>query len=424
VKTGLVKGNLVRWLGGAAGTVGVVAELSNGGRQARVAFDGAEDLTFAAPFAAIPRLVFSPGLPVRLVSEDALGVVLVATDLDGLMVYQISLPGEVVKTVLESALRPGVITDPAALLRRGDLHSARSTNLRLTAMRLQFAHRFEELSSLSNSRVEIKPHQVGVLHRVASSYPHRFLLADEVGLGKTIEAGLILKELKARGVANRVLILAPSGIVSQWQAEMRTKFSLAFSLYRGDTVRFLQQDKPNENVWTLNDNIVTSMSYASWGEARRREIAVAGWDIVVIDEAHHARRSWQGPAKYRETQAFKLAEMLADPDVGRSTGFLMLTATPMQLHRFELYSLIELLDPALFRDYPDFDQHADSLAGLNQTVEALRRWPTLSAGTKQSVSEDVAGWTGAPGEATRSALTSTAGRASLEDELLGRGLSK
>ena len=132
----------------------------------------------------------------------------------------------------EDGVRIAVETDPLAQMRGGKLDSARSVNLRIAATRLLFAHQYDELSSLSNSRVEIKPHQVAVLHRVAATFPHRFILADEVGLGKTIEAGLIIKELKARGFADRVLILAPSGIVSQWQYELKTKFNMPFADYR------------------------------------------------------------------------------------------------------------------------------------------------------------------------------------------------
>lgn len=143
--------------------------------------------------------------------------------------------------------------------------------------------------------MEIKPHQVAVLHRVASTYPHRFLLAVEVGLGKTIEAGLIIKELKARGVANRVLVLAPSGIVSQWQFDLKTKFNEVFAHYNRATIDYLTANNPGENVWALNGNVIASTSYVSWDEDRRREIALAGWDLVVIDEAHHARRTWRTP---------------------------------------------------------------------------------------------------------------------------------
>ena len=114
------------------------------------------------------------------------------------MLYQVSLPGGQAPMVMEDGVRPAAITDPIERLRAGELNSPRSTNLRLAATRLIFAYQHDELSTLGNSRVELKPHQVGVVHRVAESYPHRFILADEVGLGKTIEAGLLIRELLAR----------------------------------------------------------------------------------------------------------------------------------------------------------------------------------------------------------------------------------
>ena len=189
-----------------------------------------------------------------------------------------------------------------------------------------------------------------MLHRVATTYPHRFLLADEVGLGKTIEAGLILKELKARGVANRVLVLAPSGIVRQWQFELRTKFNEIFAqLQQGDGHGTRGEESRRERL-DLHDNVIASTSYACVGRRRRAQIALADWDLVIIDEAHHARRT-------REGRPISLARTCTDSprrwpiqNSGTSRGCLLLTATPMQLDPFELYSLIELLDPTLFPD--------------------------------------------------------------------------
>ena len=364
----LVRGNLVRWRNGQSGNIGVVADVPDGGRQVRVHFDTAEEMTFAWPTAALERVIFAAGTQVESTADHQVGVVTAASVSAGLIVYQVSLAGGTTKNVLETGLRPAIISDPIALLRSGELGSARSCNLRITATRLALAHQFDALSSLSNSRVEIKEHQVGVVHRVATSYPHRFILADEVGLGKTIEAGLIIKELKARGVANRVLILAPSGIVSQWQFELRTKFNEVFSHYNKATIAFLQAESPGENPWTLRDNVIASTTYAAWNERRRDDIALAGWDLVVIDEAHHARRTRESEGNYRSTNLYRLAESLANPEMGRSLGYLMLTATPMQLDPFELYSLIELLDPALFADERDFEDHR----GQRSSADSVR----------------------------------------------------
>jgi len=409
------KGNLVHWENGPSNNIGVVKDLSP--RHISLFFDRGEQQTFALPNDVVTRVIFNPGTLVQIQPGGEKGVVIGHSEIDNLLIYRINLASGAQPSVVETSLRPAVITNALELLRQGELHSARSVNLRLTATRLLFEHQYGELPSLSNSRIEIKPHQVGVLHRIMSAYPHRFLLADEVGLGKTIEAGLVIKELKARGVANRALILAPSGIIGQWQVEMRIKFGLIFSLYRGDTVAYLQANHPAENVWTLNDNVIASHTFASLFEEKRREISLAGWDLIVIDEAHHARRTWQGADKYTTTNLYRLAESLAEPEAGKSTGVLLLTATPMQLHRFELFSLIELLDLALFTNFDDFEDHCESLAGLNQTCENIRIIHRLSDSDRQSTIEEVCERLGNAASDVDSLVGTAEGCSQLTDEL-------
>jgi ATP-dependent helicase HepA len=388
----LVAKNLVRWNQGDNVLLGVVTQVEQQGRRVAVRFDDDSDHVFTWPSEVLERAELPEGEHVRVLTSGSVGVVSGIREHDGIALYQVSLPGGQTPTVMEDGLRPATITDPIARLRAGELHSTRSTNLRVAATRLLFAYRHAELSTLGNSRVEMKPHQIGVVHRVAESYPHRFILADEVGLGKTIEAGLLIRELRARGVADRVLVLAPSGLVGQWQHELKTKFNLAFSLYNGDSVRWLKAEHPSENIWTVRDAVIASTSYASWDEDRRHDIAGAGWDMVIIDEAHHARRTFEGKGKYSSTKLYRLAQALADPDLARAQSMLLLTATPMQLHRFELYSLIELLDPAMFPTFEDFDQHAHDLRGLNETVELVKRWEGLTPPERQRALDSSTTW--------------------------------
>src|SRR5437763_4538798 len=369
------RNNLVRWLNGSsrAGELGIVNEVMNDGRAVRVRLDSGEEHTFVWPNDRLDRVMFAPGQQFGSLSDSEDGVVAIARERLGNLWYLVSMPGGVQKTVMESGLRPATISDLFERLLQGTLHNARSTNLRVVATRLQYANRYDELSSLSNSRVEIKPHQVAVVHRVSTAFPHRFLLADEVGLGKTIEAALIIKELKAREVAPRVLVLAPPNIVSQWQFELKSKFNLIFAHYTKSTIDYLRANNPGENVWTLNDNVIASSTFAAWDESRRKEIALAGWDLVIIDEAHHARRTYDGDGRYSATNLYSLAQALSDQTGGGASNLLFLTATPMQLATFELYSLVELLDPTLFADFGDFEQHRTSLAGLNATADLVRR---------------------------------------------------
>jgi ATP-dependent helicase HepA len=413
----LVPGNLVRWTAREAAGLGVVVAVENGGKRLRVRFDNGDENLFALPTDVLERVLFTAGSQVHLAAEDEIGVVADVVNVDGKTFYAVQLPGGIQKTVLEDGVRIAVVTDPLQLIRAGSLDPARSVNLRIAASRLLFAHQFDELSSLSNSRVEIKEHQVGVLHRVATSYPHRFLLADEVGLGKTIEAGLILKELKARGMAKRVLVLAPSGIVSQWQFELKTKFNEVFAQLNGQSIAYLRDNHPGENVWALNDNVIASASYACWDDDRMREIAVADWDLVIIDEAHHARRTLHNLAG---TRLFRLVQSLADPEHVNSRAMLFLTATPMQLHPFELYSLIELLDPTLFPSYEDFDAHRQDLAGLNTTVDAVQRWHSLGQGEQSEAIVDVSSWLGLGEADSKQRLTDPEHRGALVEDLLAK----
>jgi len=413
----IAKGAVVRWRNGQTGNIGVVDEVANG--RARVRFDSGETHDYAWPSSVLERVVFAVGAQVETMADHEIGVVTLQTMSNGLLVYQVSLAGGATKSVVETGLRPAAITDPIALLRAGEFSTARTSNLRIAATRIVFAHQYDDLSSLANSRVEIKEHQVAVVHRVATTYPHRFILADEVGLGKTIEAGLILKELRARGVAKRVLILAPSGIVGQWQYELRRKFNEVFAHYNKGTIAFLEAETPGDNVWTLRDSVIASSSYAAWDERRRTQIALAGWDLVIIDEAHHARRTREGVGKYRSTNLYRLAEALADPEHGRSLGYLLLTATPMQLDPFELYSLIELLDPTLFADENDFEQHRAELRGLNVTVDRLDRWEALDEEERALACEEIAEFLGSGCEVEES-LGSIEGRARMRADLASK----
>ena len=411
-------GSLVRWTKAARGAdLGVIAEILDGARL-RVRMDTGEDITFVASTEVLQRVQFLDGAHVAIKSDGVAGMVVGRTEVGDRVVYEIALPDGSTRSVPEDSVRPARVVDPRTILRAGEARSPFLMNLRIAATRLLFQHQFDDFSSLSNSRVEIKPHQVAVLHRVASNYPHRFLLADEVGLGKTIEAGLVIKELKARGVADRVLILAPSGIVSQWQFEMKTKFSEVFAVFNKLSMAYLQNKHPGENIWSLENNVIASSTYAAWDERRRGDIAQVDWDLVVIDESHHARRTWQGRSRYKETKLYRLANQIADPERATSSALMLLTATPMQLHPFELYSLIELLDPSLFADYDEFEHHVGSVAGLNVAVDLVRRWPALDPDEREDAEAAIRKWlpTEAPG--ARSALDDPEDRERIGEELL------
>ena len=270
----------------------------------------------------------------------------------------------------EADLRPVPATDPVDRFEAGDIGSLAKYRLQEVTRWYRTMHRHNDLVSLGNVRVDIKPHQVGVVHKVISNYPHRFLLCDEVGLGKTVEAGMALKELRARGGAERVLAIVPSNLVGQWQFEMKSKFNEDFAVLNTNHVQALGNLGWTNNPFTRFDKVLCSSSWVSqpkWSELCTQ----VDWDLVIVDEAHHARSQLVGGST-NTTRLYRLVSKLASPEHVMRRGMLFLTATPMQLSTHELYSLVELLDPGLFPSEAEFDKHRSSLQGLNQLVERLQ----------------------------------------------------
>jgi SNF2 family DNA or RNA helicase len=181
-----------------------------------------------------------------------------------------------------------VFGSAADRLASGQLGDPEVYGLRLQQMFLDHAYRYDPLSGLSNARVEPAPHQVFVAHRVMQKVAPRMILADEVGLGKTIEAGLILKELRARRAVERVLIVTPASLMLQWQHELRSKFNESFNVIDGEAAKYL--GRGGENPFSKQVNVLCSLPFAA-NPKRAEQIVEAGWDLVIFDEAHRVRRT-------------------------------------------------------------------------------------------------------------------------------------
>ncbi|HET6983197.1 MAG TPA: helicase-related protein, partial [Myxococcaceae bacterium] len=242
-------------------------------------------------------------------------------------------------------------------LREGRVADARAFLLRRQALTLDEERRNDALGALLASRVMVKPHQVGVVQRVLSARRPRFVLADEVGLGKTIEAGMIFSALRLSGLAARVLVVAPSHLTVQWLAELFHKFQQLFTLVDGDRLARSRQEEPDTSPWERFSRVVTSLELLARSPGEAREAAAAGWDLVIVDEAHHLRGE----------KAFAAIEALA----GRTWGLLLLTATPMQLDPDEYRALLTLLDPVAAPDPDAFRARIERQETLSRSVRAL-----------------------------------------------------
>jgi SNF2 family DNA or RNA helicase len=187
------------------------------------------------------------------------------------------------------------------------------------------------------------PHQREVYRRVCQDYPHHWhMLCDEVGLGKTIEAGFVLRSLLLTGRVRRVLILTPKHLIKQWQEELREKFNLWAYWYDGvDYVSPIGERSPTAaNPWDADHPLLIASAHLA-KRSERMEVLLSArpWDLVVVDEAHHARRTWGPGPDHRPNRMLRLLQALRE----RAKAMLLLTATPMQLDVRELWDLLRLV---------------------------------------------------------------------------------
>lgn len=223
----------------------------------------------------------------------------------------------------------------------------------LTAARIKDALSRDILISPAEGGVSPLPHQIYAVNRALSSNKVRYLLADEVGLGKTIEAGLILRELKLRGLVKRVLIVVPRGLVNQWIQEMRTHFNEEFQPILPRDINALKNLNGKVNIWKQYDQVICPMDsikplsgrqgwskeqVSRYNKERFEDLIHAGWDLVIVDEAHRLGGSSESVARY------KLGKALSQC----TPYLLLLSATPHQGKTGGFYRLMTLLDREAF----------------------------------------------------------------------------
>jgi len=248
--------------------------------------------------------------------------------------------------------------------------------LGIEAYRLALAHEYDPFFSLSIARVDPLPHQLEAVYDYILPLPRiRFLLADDAGAGKTIMAGLLLKELKIRGLVQKTLIVTPANLAFQWQREMLDKFRERFEILRGVDLR----NAYGTNPWQDKQQIITSMDWAKRGEVQD-SLQKATWDLVIVDEAH--KMSASDPE--HKSQRYRLGEILSL----KTDHYLLLTATPhkgdpenfclfLQLLDRDVYGDVKSLEDAMARNHAPFY--------LRRVKEALVTFPNPETGEVKKI---------------------------------------
>ncbi len=229
--------------------------------------------------------------------------------------------------------------------------------LRYESWRRQALFQQSEVKGLLGARIDLIPHQIYIAHEAANRLQPRVMLADEVGLGKTIEAGLIMHHRLLNGLSQRILVLVPDALLHQWLVEMLRRFNLRFSLF--DEPRCLAQQG---NPFLSEQLVLSGQDFFRQNPVRQQQALSAGWDMVVVDEAHHLEwHESQASAEYRFVEQLSLTV----------PGLILLTATPEQMGVKSHFARLRLLDPDRFYDLQQFlseQQHYEAVAQCAQQL--------------------------------------------------------
>lgn len=249
--------------------------------------------------------------------------------------------------------------------------------LGIEAMRLQLAFEYDPYFSLSIARVDPLPHQLEAVYDYFLRLPRiRFLLADDPGAGKTIMAGLLLKEMKIRGLVKRTLIITPASLSFQWQREMKDKFRENFEVVRSDILRA----NYGSNPWQDKNQVVTSVSWVSRIDDAKESLLRSHWDLIIVDEAHKMSAS----SRDKKTLAYQLGEALSQ----MTDHFLLMTATPHKGDAENFCLFLELLDRDVYGDVKSLEEAMrkhEAPFYLRRVKEALVTFPDPETGKVKSL---------------------------------------
>jgi ATP-dependent helicase HepA len=333
--------------------------------QIRLAFKAANEVRLYAPVhSPIKRVEFCEGDTINTQEGTSLVIEAVREE-DGLRTY-INGDTEVPEAMLADSTS---FSKPEDRLIVGQTDSTNSFALRYEVMRHQHAMRKSDIAGFSGGRIDLIPHQLYIASEVANRHAPRVLLADEVGLGKTIEACLILHRLHLTGRAERILIVLPESLVHQWFVELLRRFNLWFTLFDSERCNALIAGDPEVNPFLEEQLVICSLGSLLEDEHLAKCAIAAKWDMLVVDEAHHLE--WTPESA---SPGYQLVEALTQ----QSNGLLLLTATPEQLGVAGHFARLRLLDPDR---YPDLETFKSEQADYEPVASVARK---LASGDKLS----------------------------------------
>lgn len=339
--------------------------IETGGGRVQVFFPAAgETRLYAADGAPLRRVRFKVGDTIVDAQQQPLRIERVEEQ-DGLLWY---LSGD--RALSEAELGEVAITYGVEdMLARGEVDPPNLFALRRETRQHDYQRRRSPISGFVGGRIDLIPHQLYIAHEVSNRYAPRVLLSDEVGLGKTIEASLILHRLLLSGRIARVLILVPESLVHQWFVEILRRFNLWFHIFDEERCAALEESAPEGNPFFDDQLVICSTEFLAGSERRARQALTANWDLLVVDEAHHL--AWSVEAVSREYRVVEGLSRVAQ-------GLLLLTATPEQLGQAGHFARLRLLDPDRYADFETFRQESQDHQAIADLVGKLAEGGALT----------------------------------------------
>jgi len=354
-----------RWISESEPELGLGTILRVGDGRVEVGFKSAgETRVYTADQSPLKRIRFRVGDKIRTITNHEFAVKQVVEE-RGLLIYV----GEN-QRLTEAQLSDRVsLQGPQERLLAARFDKSATFELRRRTLDLLHRLRRSPVRGFIGGRIDLIPHQLYIAQEVTHRHAPRVMLSDEVGLGKTIEACLILHQLLLSGRATRILVLVPESLVHQWFIEMLRRFNVWLNIFDAERCESIEKSEAGANPFLDDQIILTSIDFLAADPRRAEQAVAAGWDVLVVDEAHHLE--WSEAAPSRE---YQVVESLSR----KSEGLLLLTATPEQLGVESHFARLHLLDPDRYHDLPTFLGEAKDYQAIAKVAEKLRSGAAFS----------------------------------------------
>ncbi|PKF78659.1 RNA polymerase-associated protein RapA [Vibrio sp. vnigr-6D03] len=368
-----------RWISDTESDLGLGTVVALDARTVTLLFAASEEnRVYARSDAPVTRVIFNVGDVIDAQEGWQLKVEQVVDD-NGVLSYlgtrsDTEESGVILREImLSNQIR---FNKPQDKLFAGQIDRMDNFVLRYRALTNQYQQHKSPMRGLCGMRAGLIPHQLYIAHEVGRRHAPRVLLADEVGLGKTIEAGMIIHQQVLSGRAERILIVVPETLQHQWLVEMMRRFNLHFSVF--DEERCIEAYAEADNPFETQQYVLCSLDFLRKSKKRFEQALDADWDLLVVDEAHHLEWSQEAPSR-----EYQVVEGLAE----RTAGVLLLTATPEQLGHESHFARLRLLDPDRFYDYRAFVEEEKQYAPVADAVATLFSGEKLENSAKNQITE-------------------------------------